>query len=108
MRVEDCGACTQLNVRMALEQGVDPELLKALLDASRELPESLKRVEQYVKQVLGSEELVQEDLVDSLRADFGRQGFLELALCITGCRIFTTFKKALLKNQSCQIVRVEV
>ena len=104
---EDCGACAQLNVRMALEAGVDRELLRTLLENPEGLPDDLRDVHQHVRSVTGLEE-VDEARAARIRKRHGEAGFAELAVVIAGCRIYPTIKRSMLMDGSCAIVTVDL
>lgn len=105
-QVEDCGACTQLNLRMAIEAGVKRELLDTLMQTPEKLPQSLQDVRNHARAVAGSGEL-EPTCVERLRAHYGDGAFSELAVIITGSRIYPTLKRAMLKNESCIIGDLE-
>ena len=100
MQVEDCGPCTQLNLRMAIEAGVERSLLEKLLHHPEELPQPLQDVRQHARAVVGAIDL-DPACVERLRAHYGDEAFAELAVVITSCRLYPTLKRALLKNESC-------
>ncbi|QDT68127.1 hypothetical protein MalM25_10410 [Planctomycetes bacterium MalM25] len=102
MQVEDCGPCTQLNLRMAIEAGVERSLLDNLLHAPEKLPQPLQDVRDHARAVAGAEEL-DPARVQRLRAHYGDEAFSELAVVITGSRLYPTLKRALMKNERCLI-----
>ncbi|TWT97890.1 hypothetical protein Pla108_20440 [Botrimarina colliarenosi] len=106
MQVEDCGPCTQVNLRMAIEAGVERSLLETLLKNPDELPKELRGVRDHARAVVGAEQL-DPDRAERLRAAYGDEGLAELAIVITGCRIYPTLKRALLENESCIIGDLE-
>ena len=56
LRADDCGACAQLNLRMAVEAGVPRPLLQTLLDEPEVLPAPLDDVYAHARQVAGGGE----------------------------------------------------
>lgn len=106
MRVEDCGPCTELNLKMAVEAGVDRELLETLLHTPEELPDDLRDVWAHARAVVGAGDL---DPVRAgrLRQRYGDEGFAELAVVIVGCRVYPTLKRAMLANERCVIGDLE-
>lgn len=100
MLAEDCGPCAQLALRMAVQQGVDRALLRVLLEAPSELPSPLADVRDHARAVC---EGAPDDLerADRLRAAYGEAGVAEIAIRITGARIYPTLKRALSKNSLC-------
>lgn len=101
MQAEDCGACTQLNLRMAVEAGVDRDLLKTLLDDPERLPASLRDIRDHARAVATGAPL-DPKRTRRLREALGDAGFAELAVCLTGCRIFPTLKRAMNMMTTCE------
>ncbi len=106
MQVDDCGACAQLNLRMALEAGVDRALLQTLLYAPETLPAPLLAVRTHTQAVCG-EGPVPSETVAFLREHYGATALAELATAITGSRIYPTLKRALGQQTSCEILSLE-
>jgi hypothetical protein len=102
MQHEDCGSCLQLNLKMAVEQGVARELLQTLLDAPEDLPETLQDVRQHTLSVVQGQ-VVDAECAERIKTALGRAAFAELALCIAGVRIYPTLKRALLKATTCAV-----
>lgn len=105
MQFEDCGACAQLNVRMALAAGTERELLTTLVEHPERLPAILFDVREHVRDVCEGR-APDPDTAARLRAAYGEAGFAELAVLIAGCRIYPTVKRALLRAGTCEILRV--
>jgi hypothetical protein len=98
---EDCGACAQLALRQAVEEGVDRELLRQLLEEPSRLPSTLADVRAHARSVCeGAPD--DAERAERLRAAYGQTGLAELAICITGCRLYPTLKRALFKNNICR------
>lgn len=99
---EDCGACAQLGLRMAVEAGVDRALLRQLLEAPSQLPGALADVHAHARAVCeGAPD--DHERAERLRAAYGEAGLAELAVCITGSRLYPTLKRALFKNHICKV-----
>ncbi|MEM9069507.1 MAG: hypothetical protein AAGE52_13420 [Myxococcota bacterium] len=107
MMGQDCGACAQLNIHMALEAGVSRELLALLVDDPATLPEGLREVALHAQSVAANGE-IDEGRAESIRARYGAKAFAELAVVIAGSQLFPTAKRALLRNKQCAILRVEL
>lgn len=101
MQREDCGACAQLNLRMAVEAGVARELLQLLLDDPASLPGPLADVYAHAAAVAQGD-VADLERVDRLRRDLGDEGFGELAVTITGARIYPTLKRAMGTETHCR------
>lgn len=106
MQIEDCGACAQLNLKMAVEAGVDRELLRTLLEDPGSLPAALQDVRDHVQAVCrGLEQDVER--TDRLRAQYGEAGFAELAVVITGSRIYPSAKRSLGSAPYCEFLSLD-
>lgn len=97
---DDCGACTQLNLRMAVAAGVDRKILRQLLDDPSRLPPVLRLVHEHATQVVhgGNADAAR---TARLRAALGDEAFGELAVNILGCRIYPALRRALGAEVSC-------
>ncbi|HEX5052029.1 MAG TPA: hypothetical protein VFZ65_09675 [Planctomycetota bacterium] len=97
---DDCGACTQLNLRMAVEAGVHRALLRQLLEDPDSLPPVLRMVHDYATQVVrgGNADAAR---VQQLRWQLGDEGFAELAVNVLGCRIYPGLRRAMGAEVSC-------
>jgi hypothetical protein len=98
---EDCGECAQLGLRMAVQRGVDRALLRLLIEAPSELPAPLADVRDHARAVCAGEP---DDPARAARlhAVYGDAGVAELAVCITGARIYPTLKRALSRSALCR------
>lgn len=105
MLIEDCGACGNLNVRMALEAGVERDIVEAVLNHPGTLASHLRDVYDHTHDVIARADM-NEDRLDRLRAHYGAEAFAELAVTITGSRIYPTIKRALGEMKACEIVSV--
>lgn len=106
MQGDGCGACTQLNLRMAVEAGVDRELLRTLLERPSELPAPLRDVREHAHGV-ASGGPVDPERVERLRSRLGSEAFAELALAIAGSRLFPGLKRALGREGACESPNVD-
>lgn len=101
LQAEDCGACTQLNLRMAVEAGVDRAVLATLLERPDTLPAELADIRAHVLDVV-SHGQPDPERAERIRARHGDAGFAELATAIAGSRLFPTMKRALMHASACQ------
>ncbi len=108
VRIQDCGPCVQTCVNLAKEDGVELAVLKTTLDGDFDsLPESLRDVARFAEAVTsGTGE--EENYRERLRAVFGDEAIIELALTITFCQMFPILKRGLGHAKSCSLVNVEV
>lgn len=101
MRGEDCGACAQLNLRMAREAGVSRALLQTMLDHPDVLPTPLADVYEHARQVTSGAD-ADPARVTRLRDTLGDEAFAELAVTIAGARLYPTLKRALGTGTTCR------
>jgi len=107
MQAADCGECLQLNVRMALEAGIDRELIQATLRGGDALPADLRDVYTYAKNVAANVP-VADDLRNRIEARFDKGALLEFALAIATTGVFPGIKRALGIAKACSLVNIEV
>ena len=107
-RHEDCGPCLQTCVRLASGDGVDAEVIRAVL-ASRpeDLDAPLARVYRYAEAV-ASAALEATELAAEIAAEQGEKALVDLALAIASVRVFPTLKRGLGYAQSCSLITIEV
>ena len=107
MQVQDCGDCLQLNVRMALEDGVSAALIEAALQGGYTLPEHLKDVYLFAKHI-ASNEIVIMDVMKRIEARYDKGALLELGLCIASAAVFPTLRRTLGYTRSCKLMEIEL
>jgi alkylhydroperoxidase family enzyme len=108
VRIQDCGPCVQTVVNLAKEDGVEPAILKSALAGDFDaLPESLRDVARFAEAVTGATG-EENTFRDRLRAVFGEEAMVELALAIALCQTFPILKRGLGHAKSCSLVKVEV
>lgn len=107
LQVEDCGECLQLNVRMALEDGVTKQIIEAAINAASNLSENLKDVYYYAKAVAAHAQ-IETALMDRIKARYDKGMLLEFGLCIATAKVFPTIKRALGYTKSCSLIEIEV
>ncbi|MDH5525950.1 MAG: hypothetical protein OEY97_01415 [Nitrospirota bacterium] len=106
MKGEECGPCGQLNLRMAVEAGVDRELLALVIKKPNLLPSPLRDVHDHAFAVTQGP-LQDPERAERIRKHYGDEAFAELAVCITGNRVFPTLKRALMKADHCEILTLD-
>jgi alkylhydroperoxidase family enzyme len=105
---EDCGSCVQITVNLALGEGVDPAVLRAVLDdRPRDLAPELADVMDYAKSVAERRDDVLER-VETIRARFGETALYELALGIASARLFPVAKRGTGHAVSCSKLTLEL
>jgi uncharacterized lipoprotein YbaY len=103
---EDCGSCTQLMVAMALEQGVGPAILSAVLrreDAA--LSEDVRLGVRFARASLAHSPEA-DALREAVVARWGERALISLAFGLAAARVFPTLKYALGHGVACQRVVV--
>lgn len=107
MQVEDCGECLQLNVRMALEAGLDKATIQGVLFDDSTLSPALQDIKHYAAQVT-SQGQVAAELMQRMQQRYATGELLEFGLCIASAKLFPTIKRALGNIHSCQLVQIEL
>ena len=104
---EDCGACVQIVVNLARQDGVPAELLRTTLAGTIEsLPGALPQVCQFALAVVQQRDA--EELRQSMREQYGEEGLVELSMAIASSRVYPTLKRGLGFAKSCSVVKVVV
>jgi len=103
---EDCGPCTQLLVAMALEAGVAPGVLSAVLagDEAR-MSEPVRLGVRFARATL-AHSIDADPLREELVARWGDRALISISFAIVAARIYPTLKYALGHGKAC--VRVSV
>ncbi|WDE10171.1 hypothetical protein [Thalassomonas haliotis] len=107
MQIADCGACLQLNIRMAQEQGIAADLITKLLKASDTLTFAQQQLRHYARQ-LTMPAGVEPTLMQAMQARYSRGQLLEFGLCVASAMVFPTIKRSIAVQQSCVIPEIEV
>ena len=103
---DDCGPCTQLVVDMALEAGVDPEIVHAIIDRDLEkLPEDIALVVRFTELVLAHNPEA-DDLREKVLAMWGNDGLITIGFAISSYRVYPALKYTLGYGKTCS--RIEV
>ncbi|MFV1983873.1 MAG: carboxymuconolactone decarboxylase family protein [Thiohalomonadales bacterium] len=107
MQVEDCGECLQLNVRMALEAGVNKNIIEAVIKEDSALLGNLADVYRYAKDVAAHKQ-IEASLMDRIESKYDKGMLLEFGLCIATAKVFPTIKRAMGYTKSCNLIEIEV
>ncbi len=103
---EDCGPCTQLNIRMAEDAGLAPDTLRAILQRDMNALDS----DTALGLTFASAVATRAPEVDSLREEivrrWGDRGLVTLALCIASTRVYPSLKYALGYGHRCGLLTV--
>jgi protein-S-isoprenylcysteine O-methyltransferase Ste14 len=104
----DCGSCVQVNVNLALRDGMRPEWINAALERRPEaLPPELREIHEFVEHVLGHT-YEEGELRESIRRRHGDAGLVDLACAVASAQVFPLTKQVLGFAKSCSKVRATV
>jgi hypothetical protein len=106
LMADDCGACTQLNLKMAVEAGVDRGLLRQLLQDPSRLPAPLALVHSYATQVVKGKNVDAATLAGITKA-YGDAGLGELAVNVLGARIYPALRRSMGAEYACPMPTVD-
>ena len=106
MKTEDCGACVQLNIRMAIEAGVSPISVKAIINDGEGLEGEEKDMYLFAT-AMATNSSVSDDLVAKIESRYSREGMVELGLAIASTKIYPAIKRTLGYAKSCAIYDFE-
>lgn len=102
MLTEDCGACVQLNINMALEAGLSKELVQKIVLNADTLNDDLHRVFDFAKAIASNQsdhEEKQKKILELLKPE----QLAELSVAIASTKVYPTIKRALGQFKSCSI-----
>ena len=106
VRSEDCGPCTQLGITMAEQQGVRPEILRALLtDDVAAMPDEVALAWRFTRATL-AHDAAADDYRDVIAERWGPRAVVTLAFAITTARMYPTVKYAMGHGKICSRVVV--
>jgi alkylhydroperoxidase family enzyme len=105
-KAEDCGACTQLVVDMALEARVPKDQIEAILRRDvRAMNDDVVlafRFADAIAQRSGD----QDEYRDAIRAQWGQKGVIDLTFALQMSRVFPMVKAALGFGRECRLISV--
>jgi AhpD family alkylhydroperoxidase len=104
--VEDCGPCVQIHVNLALRDGVEACVLRALVEGSIDtVPPDIALAFRYGDAVARG--TAAEAGRDQIRARWGEKGLIELAFTIATARFYPAVKRGMGYAQACERVMVD-
>ena len=106
MKTEDCGACTQLNIRMAVEAGVSKDILKSVMNNGQGLSDELKDI-YYFSISVATNRPMPDGLHEKLESRYSKEVLVELGLAIAATKVYPTIKRALGHAKSCSLYEFE-
>jgi hypothetical protein len=106
VRHEDCGPCTQLGVSMAEKSGVDPKVLRAILNEDAEaMPDDVFLAWRFTRATLDHDPAASE-YREAIVERWGPRAVISLAFAMVASRVYPTVKYAMGHGQTCQRVVV--
>ena len=105
---EDCGPCLQINIRLAIMAGVNPELVRAVVEGRVDDigDEGLRTLYHYANAVFRNTADLAEH-VDKVEAMVGSTRLGDLAIAIASARVFPTLKKGMGHGVSCSVLNFD-
>ena len=108
MKNEDCGACLQLNIDMAIEAGVDKEIIKEVVfNRGQNLTTELKELYEFSLKVAKNES-IDDELYNKITDRYSDEILIEIALASAATKIFPTVKRVLGNIKSCSVIQIKV
>lgn len=103
MRAQDCGPCTELNIKMAREAGVTETVIQGALRGGEGLPPEQRDIHDYARAVALNEEM-EPDLLPRLLKRLGKPVLAEIAVNIIAMRLYPALKRAFGHAKSCSLI----
>ena len=108
MKNEDCAACLQLNVDMALEAGINKNIIKEIIyNDGRNLTSELKNIYDFSLIIVQNRNM-DEALYDTIISKYSKSVIIELALALASAKIFPTIKRTLNEAESCKLIEIKI
>lgn len=104
-RYEDCGPCAQLVVNMALEAGVAPAVVRAVVARDFAALSIDARIGLTLADAVLAHTSADEPRADALQR-YGKRGLVTLSFAIAATRTYPTLKRALGHAHTCERLRV--
>ncbi|MFP3943347.1 MAG: hypothetical protein ACLFWF_05625 [Alphaproteobacteria bacterium] len=103
---EDCGACTELVVRMAQEAGVDDGQISAVLERRFEDMSADTALAARFAEAVAVRDPAAEDLREQVRRRWAAEGLATLSLALAIGRVFPMLKAAMGYARECRPVEI--
>jgi len=108
MKNEDCGKCLQLNVDMAIEAGVDKDIVKEVVfNEGKNLSNDLKEIYDFTLAV-ANKQSIEQSLYDKINKKYSKDILTEIALAIASTKVFPAVKRVLNDFYSCSVIQLKV
>lgn len=102
----DCGDCLQLGVKMAIENGVDRQLIASLLYDNTKLPEQLKEICGFTAGITTNN--LSDTLLAKMQSRYSKGQLLEFGIIISGAMMFPTIKRTLGYTKQCSLNKIDI
>ena len=99
---EDCGACAQLNINMAIEAGVKSELVRKVVKSPAELSPKHRLIFEFANAVAKNKDN-HSQLQQKISELFNEEQLTELALAIASAKVYPAIKRSLGEFKSCSL-----
>ena len=107
-RDADCGTCVQIELNLAKEDRISPEILRAVIDGKPEqLSTELADVYRFTVAIVRASDDA-DGLRERVRKSYGEAGLIELALAIGSSRFFPIVKRTLGFATACSRVKLSL
>lgn len=108
IKCQDCGTCTQLYIDLALEAGVDANIVKEIMfHGGENLPDDLKLVYEFTI-AISNNETIKPEIYEHMNQIFSREVMSEIALAIAATKVFPSIKRVLNYFETCKMVQIKV
>jgi len=103
---EDCGPCAQLGIDMALQAGIAPAVLRAVVERDfASMPAEIALAVRWADASLAHAPEADE-MRDNIVGLWGKRGLISLAFALTAGRIYPTVKYAMGHGRACKRLNV--
>lgn len=107
-RFEDCGHCLQTSIRMAINDGVDADVLKTALGQSPGVLSQHQQAAMDLGRMIAGGDLMDEAARQAFQSDMSDAAFSELVLTCAAVRLFPAVKRGMGYFTSCALVQAIV
>ena len=103
---EDCGPCTQLIVDMALEAGMSPRTIAALMRGDLGGAGDEAALGFRYGQAVAANKAEAMTLSDEIERRYGKRALVSMAYGVAGARVYPALKRGLGHGAACQSIKV--
>ena len=104
---EDCGPCTQIGVDIAIEHGVSPIVVRAILAGDEAaMGEAAALAWRFARASLARDMQTCDPLREDIVRRWGQSGLVDISMALTTARMYPTLKYAMGHGQTCSRVVV--